>query len=283
MLTRSRSRFAVFSGKLIAATCFSVVSLTLLAVSSIAAGVLVVGTKPLIGLSGTTIPAGRALTLVATSWSLALPPLLGFTAIAALLSLTTRSSVVGILGPVVLWLSSSFALVGTGEVVRTLLLGTAFDAWHGLFLAHADYRMASQAALVCAVYVLVCLTVAWIVLKRRDIAGNAPWAPGLVTPRRSQAIAALLAMPVGAAVGASGLGPAGITAGRLDAAIAPTFANLVVLQAAEGGSAAMCRPEPPRRCFRPACGGLPTPVSGRRRRLDVHASASSHPTCASYR
>jgi hypothetical protein len=194
--------------------------------SGIASGLLVVGRQPLVGLSGTTLPAGHAFRLVVESWALALVPVLGFTSIAILLSVATRSGIAGVLGPVLIGLVMQLlALVGDGETVRTLLLGTSFDAWHGLFTAHPYTGPAEQALIVSATYVLVCLGAAWALLRRRDFAG----AVSDSRPRRLVWLA-VAAAAVGVLVSCSGLGPAAVTAGRLEGAIGPTFANLVALQ-----------------------------------------------------
>src|SRR5205085_4529818 len=63
VLTRSCSRSEVFRGKCLAAMTFSASMVLLLAVSSTLAGILVVGTQPLIGLSGQVLEPGRVLVL----------------------------------------------------------------------------------------------------------------------------------------------------------------------------------------------------------------------------
>jgi ABC-2 type transport system permease protein len=228
ILTRSRSRFELFAGKILAAACVVTATVALLAVASLAAGMLLVGTKPLVGLSGQTIPAGHAVELVAASWALALAPVLGFTSLAILLSVTTRSSVVGVFGPAAIGLVMQLlGLLGSGEVVRTLLLGSGFDAWHGMFASPAFHGPVMQAVLVSGVYVLVALVVAWARFRGRDIAGDGAerrsWRVPAAWAGAAVALVALLVV-------ASGLGRAGVSAGRLDAAIAPEFGNLVGLR-----------------------------------------------------
>ena len=58
VLTRSRSRAEVFAGKVLTALGFSSLAVAALAVSSVAAGVLVIGPQPLINLSGAAASAG---------------------------------------------------------------------------------------------------------------------------------------------------------------------------------------------------------------------------------
>ena len=58
----------------------------MLAVSTIVCSVLIVGHQPLVGLTGQMIPSHTAALLVSASWATAIPPLLGFTCFAILLS-----------------------------------------------------------------------------------------------------------------------------------------------------------------------------------------------------
>jgi hypothetical protein len=120
------------------------------------------------------------------------------------------------------------ALVGKGEVVRTLLLTSGFDAWHGLFTVPAYYGPVARSAAVAGAYVAISLAVAWILLRRRDFAGSdAGGRSGWVAPVRALAIAgatvALLAI-------ASDWGASSVTASRLEASISSTFSNLAVYQ-----------------------------------------------------
>jgi ABC-2 type transport system permease protein len=173
ILTRSCGRSQIFTGKTLAALTFSVAATVLLGLSSLAAGVLLVGRQPLIGLSGTLLSPGHSTVLVLTSWATTLLPVLGFTALGLLLSVASRSSAVGVGGPVVIGLVMQLAsLVNAPEAVRTLLLTTPFGAWHGLFTATPFYGPLVQGAIVCAVYFVLCVGGAYALLRRRDITGG---------------------------------------------------------------------------------------------------------------
>jgi ABC-2 type transport system permease protein len=229
LLTRSCSRADVFVGKTLAAAACAVATVAALALSSVAAGALILGTRPLVGLSGTGLPPGRSLGLTFLSWLIALLPVLGFVSLALLISVATRSSVIGVLGPVIVAAAMQLlSLVGKGEVVRTLLLTSGFDAWHGLFTAPSYYGPLERSAVVAVAYIGVSLAAAWIILRRRDFAGSEAGGPGgWVVPARALVV-------VGAAVAllavASNLGPKSVTAGRLEASISTTFSNLAVYQ-----------------------------------------------------
>jgi ABC-2 type transport system permease protein len=172
VLTRSRSRSDVFGGKVLTALGFSSLAVAALAVSSMAAGALVVGSQPLIGLSGTLLPPAHALIRVVLAWASVLPPTFGFTAVAVLLSVTTRSSTVGIGLPVVAALAMQlYAFVDGPEALREMLITSGFGAWHGLLTEPPYFGPLIHAVTVSAVYLVVCLVVAYRTLRHRDIAG----------------------------------------------------------------------------------------------------------------
>jgi ABC-2 type transport system permease protein len=147
--------------------------LVVLTASCLAAGVLLVGHQPLESLSGTLISPGRATGLVVAAWLSTLPPLLGFTALGIMLSVLTRNSPAGIVGPIVIGLVMQMYgfLNGTGPV-RTLLLVTPFDSWHGLLVADPFYGPLRQGIVVSLGYLVICLGVAYTALRRRDITGG---------------------------------------------------------------------------------------------------------------
>ena len=234
LLTRSCSRRDVFAGKVLAAGTLVVAMVILAAVSSLLAGLIFTGAQSLVGLSGTMLAAGRALGLVAASWLLSLFPVLAFMSLAVLFSVATRNGIMGVLGPVLVALAMQLlALVGSGTWVHTLLVAGAFSDWNGLFVAHLFYGPLIEGTLVSIAWTIACLSGAWLIMRRRDIAGP-PVArrPGWVMPVRAVLVSAALLALLAAA---TNLGPAGVTASRLRAAITPTFNSLTLLQQRELG------------------------------------------------
>ncbi|MCW2497086.1 ABC transporter permease [Jatrophihabitans sp.] len=173
LLTRSCSRASIFTGKALAVVVYTVSVLAVLTCSSLAAGLVVEGKQPLIGLSGNLIASGRATELVLLAWLTVLPPALAFAAIGMLASIVSRNSLVGILGSVALGLAMQFGgLIDGAEPLRRGLLGTQFLAWHGLFEEPGYTGAITEDVLVSAAYLAVCGTAAWLVLRRRDITGG---------------------------------------------------------------------------------------------------------------
>jgi ABC-2 type transport system permease protein len=236
VLTRSCTRRQMFAGKLLAAAVFTAGLVTLAAVSSVVAGVLLVGARSLVNLSGDVMSPGRCLALVLVSWLVCLLGVLGYTSLAVLFSLSTRNGIVGVIGPsLVALVTQLLALIGKGVWVHLLLVGSVFDAWHGVFVGHPFYGPLVASAVVALVWIAASLGASWLILRGRDFAG-APVArrAGWVIPVRAVAAAtgiiALLAV-------AANWGPTGATAARLRASLTPTFNNLTLLQQRQLGRA----------------------------------------------
>jgi ABC-2 type transport system permease protein len=229
ILTRSSTRADVFAGKAVAAAGCTVLAVGALALSSLVSGVLLVGSSPLVGLSGQLVPSGRASVLVLVSWASTLLPTLAYVALGLLLSITSRSAIVGVLGPAVVGVSMQLlSLVGPGEIVRVLLPSTPFEAWHGLFVEPAHIGPLVQGQLTSLVFIAVLLSVAWAIVRRRAFAGSESvparrWQGPLRTALAFAAVVAVL-------VAVSGLGPTELTAGRLDASVTATFQRLILLR-----------------------------------------------------
>ena len=168
VLTRSRSRSELFSGKLLAALSWAVAAVVVLALASLAAG-LAAGTAPLVGLSGQLIGAGHAAPLVLASWATQLAPTLAYVALAVLVSIATRNSALGMGAPVLLGLVLQLStLVNMPQSVRAALLATPFASWHGFWVAQPFYGPLRQGLLTSAVWFVVCITAAWV-FRRRSV------------------------------------------------------------------------------------------------------------------
>ena len=170
VLTRSRSRVEVFAGKLLTALGVSLSLVAVLATSSVIAGLVAVGHQPLIDLSGALLSPGEALGSITLAWASVVPPLFALTALAALISVTTRSSTAGIGIPVLLALVMQLAAYVDGpETIRRLLITSSFEAWHGLLTETHYYRPLVYGTAVSGLYFAVCVIVACRILVRRDI------------------------------------------------------------------------------------------------------------------
>ena len=234
VLTRSSTRRSLFAGKLLAAITFSVGLLVLLAISSLAAGLLLVGDGALVDLGGHTLSTGHSLALVLAAWLLNVLPMLAFTSLAVLFSVATRNGIVGVIGPALVDLVMQLLLlVGSGVWLHMLLAASAFQGWYALFTAHPYFGPLVIACIVSLIWIVASLVGSWLILRRRDFAGTpVSRRPGWVVPVRAAvgaaAVVAFLAI-------AGNWGPAGDTAAKLKASIEPAFNNLTLLQQRELG------------------------------------------------
>ena len=229
ILTRSCTREDVFAGKLLAAGSFAIALTLLLAVSSLLAGMLFVGAQSLVNLSGAITSPGRLLALTAVSWLTCLLPVLAYTSLAVLFSVATRNGIIGVLGPLLVALVTQLlALIGRAVIVHMLLIGSAFDGCHGLFTNHPFFGPLLVSSLVSVLWIAVTLTISWRILARRDFQGHtAARRPDWRTPALATAVCAAV---IAVLALAGNLGPTGVTAHRVAAAIGPEFNNVTLLQ-----------------------------------------------------
>jgi ABC-2 type transport system permease protein len=173
ILTRSRDRGEVFAGKVLATATYTIVVVFAMGLVGVAAGSIAWGWHPLTSLSGTEVAPGRGLLLLVATLAIYTMPLAGIAAFGVMLSTTTRNSAASVVGALMwaLLMQLLGVLPGT-ESIRPYLLGTQFEAWHGLLRIPADWAPITRAVWVCALYVAVPLAAAYLVFLRRDVAGD---------------------------------------------------------------------------------------------------------------
>lgn len=173
ILTRSVDRSAVFWGKVAAAFTMTILAVLTVAVSATLAGVVTVGNDPLVDVGGTLHSASAALALVAASWASVVPATLGFAAIAMMVSILTRSSVVGVIVPVVLGLCMQlYTFLNAWDTVRHVLLGFTMSAWRGFLDIPSYSAPLARGLVVAAVYLVIATAVGFVAFRRRDVAGG---------------------------------------------------------------------------------------------------------------
>jgi ABC-2 type transport system permease protein len=173
ILTRSVDRHQVFLAKALAALTYALAALALFAGVGLLLGGLRYGLHPLTSLSGTKIPVGRALGLMAAALGAYLLPVIAVASIALLLSTVTRNSAAAIVGTLMISLLLQLIGVISGlDALKPYLLSTQFDAWQGLLREPADWAPIVRAAWVCALYALPAFGAGLAVFVRRDVAGG---------------------------------------------------------------------------------------------------------------
>jgi ABC-2 type transport system permease protein len=173
ILTRSRERGEVFAGKALATATYTFTLVLAMGLVGLIAGTAAWGFHPLTSLSGTQVAPGHGLLLLVLTLAIYTLPLMGIAAFGVLLSTVTRNSAASVVGALMLALLMQLlgVLPGT-ESIRPYLLGTQFDAWHGLLRVPADWAPIGRAVWVCALYIAIPLIAAYVVFLRRDVAGE---------------------------------------------------------------------------------------------------------------
>jgi len=173
ILTRSVGRTAVFWGKLLAAFTFIALAVVAVAASATLAGIATVGSEPLVDVGGTLRQPGAAAGLVAVSWATVLLPTLAFGAIAMMVSILTRSSVLGVIVPVVLGMCMQlYTFLNAWDTVRHVLLGYTMSAWRGVLDSPSYLAPLERGLPVAAVYLVLATAVGFVAFRRRDVAGG---------------------------------------------------------------------------------------------------------------
>jgi len=178
--------------------------------------------------SDLVVSPGHVLLLVLASYGIALVPTLAFTGIGIWCSVASRNSMVGVLGPPVIGLVMVLlGFLGSGVIVRSIVLSTSFDAWHGLLVEPARLGPLLVGVLVSAAVAVLALDAARRSFLRRDFAGDGRTPATWSRLGRSVLVGAgICAVLVLGAV----FDRTWITAQRLQDSVGPTFRNLVVLQ-----------------------------------------------------
>src|ERR687885_2915126 len=173
ILTRSVDRTAVFWGKVAAAFTTTTLAVVAVAASATLAGVVTVGSDPIVDVGGTLRSSSSALGLVAASWATVIPATLGFAAIAIMVSILTRSSVLGVIVPVVIGLCMQlYTFLNAWDTVRHLLLGFTMSAWRGLLDSPSYAAPFVRGMAVPAVYLIIATAIGFVAFARRDVAGG---------------------------------------------------------------------------------------------------------------
>ena len=147
MLTRSCARRDLFTGKLLAVAAFALGLLALAGAGQPGRRALLIGAQPLVSLSGTMLSTGRALLLA----------LVGVAAVRAPRCSPSRASRCCSRSPLAMglsacwgrrwstWPCSCWRWSGPVSWLHSLLVASAFDAWHGaVLLTHPLLRAADR-------------------------------------------------------------------------------------------------------------------------------------------
>jgi ABC-2 type transport system permease protein len=173
VLTRSVTRGQLFAGKAFAAATYAVAVIATCGIVSFVGASLAFGLHPLRDVAGNAHAVGHALALVLAGYGVYLLPAFVVCAFAFFLSVVSRNGAAALIGALLYALAFQLvaALPGIGGVKR-YLLPDQWQAWQAIFNAPGHAGAPVRAIWVCAVYIAVPLLVAWLVFRRRDVAGD---------------------------------------------------------------------------------------------------------------
>ena len=237
LLVAVRSPRRVFVSKALAGLTVVLALVTGLAVSGVAGGLLAVGSRPLVGLTGQQVPPGDAALAVLLAWLVALAPTLAFAAVGVLGAVALGRSPVGLLAPALLAFALQVAqLLPLPVVVRMSLPTQAFLAWRGLLTEPEQLRPLVVGVCVSLVWAAAATALAYRLFLRRDFTDLTP--DGLGAAALAQAVlplAALLAVTAGVVAVLTPAAGSGIERPALETSLSTTYAHLYRLQARELG------------------------------------------------
>ena len=170
ILGRSVGRTGLFFSKAAAVAVYCLVVPAVLVGVGLVAGYLANGFEPLAGLGGVPISVGRGIALVWAGAGLVALPLMGLSAVAVFLSVTTHNSLGSGVGAVVLVLllrlASSLGLAGP---LDPFLLTSQFEAWLNLTRDPIAWEPIIRSVWVSFIWTTAFLLAAWSVFVRRDV------------------------------------------------------------------------------------------------------------------
>ncbi len=232
LLVAVRSPRRIFLAKALASLTVILLLVMGLAVSSAAAGIIVVGNRPLVGLDGHVLATADAAGTVLLAWVCALAPTLALAAIGLLGSVTLGRSPMGLLLPAVVAIAMQVAqMLPLPVAVRLALPGYAFIAWRGLFTSPTQLGPLLVGVVVSLMWAVVATGLAYWLFLRRDFTNVTYDGSG----RRAVTVgvlplAALLAITVGVIAIATPATGSGIEQSKLQRSLATVFAHLYRVQ-----------------------------------------------------
>jgi ABC-2 type transport system permease protein len=232
LLVAVRSPRRIFVAKALAALTVTLALLLALVVSSIAGGLISIGSHPLPGLDGHVMDSGELARSVLLAWLSILAPTLAFSAVGLLGSVALGRSPLGLLMPVVLALVlAGIQLLPVPVAVRVALPMNAFISYRGLLTEPGQLGSLWIGVAVSLSWAALATFLAYRIFVRRDFTDLADdgsarrfVVAGLVP---LLGLAAVTTVVVAATTGATG---SGIERQKVESALATSFSHLYVLQ-----------------------------------------------------
>ena len=232
LLVAVRSPRRIFASKALAALTVILALLACLMVSSMAGGLISIGSHPLPGLDGHLISSGELARTVLLAWLTIIPPTLAFSAVGLLGSVALGRSPLGLLMPVALALVlMGIQVMPVPVALRVALPMNAFISYRGLFTEPGQLGPFWIGLVVSLSWAALATFLAYRLFVRRDFTDLANdgssrrFVVGGLAPLVG--LVAVTTVVVAATTGATG---SGIEKSKIEAALSTSFSNLYVLQ-----------------------------------------------------
>jgi ABC-2 type transport system permease protein len=230
-----RSPRRIFMAKATASLSVVVLVVTGLAVSSISAGLVVVGDRPLVGIDGQLLDPADAAAKVVLAWLCVFAPTLALAGLGLMGSIALGRSPIGLLVPALAALAMQLAeMLPLPVAVRVALPGYAFVAWSGLFGSPIQLAPLLIGIGVSLMWAVATTALAYLLFLRRDFTNvahdtSARRAVSLgLLPLAAVFTGSVLVLDLSSETTASG-----IDQNKVQRSVAVGFAHLYRLQAKE--------------------------------------------------
>jgi ABC-2 type transport system permease protein len=169
-LVRPVSRGAVLLSKWFAAVLYVFIAMIIAGVIGGLVGWAVFGAHPLVTFSGSTVPVGRGLELIGMTYLLLFMEMVVIVSIAVLISAWTDSSLAAAVGSLVVMLVMAAVIsFSYFAFLKPYVFMSRVDAWQGLWRTPIEWHAIRDAVITYAVYIVVLVTAAWYIFRRKDI------------------------------------------------------------------------------------------------------------------
>lgn len=230
-----RSPRRIFVAKALSSITVILMLMTGLLVSGVVGGLLSSGSRPLVGLDGTTFTASQAAGRFLLAWLLVLAPTLAFAGIGLLGSVALGRSPMGLALPAIVAVGLALVqMLPIPVVLRLALPSQGFSTWHGLFTSPPQVGPLLIGTIVALVWAAVATAGAYLIFMRRDFTDLANDGSGrrlIIGGVVPLAIVGLLSV---VAIGFAGAGlESGIGKPKVEQSLAKSYAQLYVVQTQE--------------------------------------------------
>ena len=231
LLVAVRSPRRIFASKALAALTVVLALLACLMVSSMAGGLLSIGSHPLPGLDGHLLGSAELARTVLLAWLTVVPPTLAFSAVGLLGSVALGRSPLGLMTPVALALVLMGIQVLPVPVALRLALPThAFLSYRGLFTEPGQLGPFWVGLVVSVSWAGLATFLAYRLFVRRDFTDLANDGSRGVVLAGIGSLAGLVTVTTVAVAVTTGTTGSGIGTSKVEAALSTSFSHLYVLQ-----------------------------------------------------